>query len=148
MMVSPEQVAERYAQDRPGLTLVHFEERALPFFRVILDAVVQRKKDVPPIEEYVLRAVAAGMDTVDDIHGFLGLERQLVEAAIAAQWRADSIDYAAVPPSSEQRVRLSASGMQALEALQVLTPERMELVVDFDRLAWRISRLATPAPHR
>lgn len=148
MTVSAEDVARRVSQDRPGFTLLHFEEVALPFFRVILDSVIQRKKDVPPIEEFVLRAVAADLNTVEDIQGFLGLDRALVEAAIASQWQADSIDYGTLPGDPIQRVRLSARGKEALEGLQTMTPERMELVVDFDRLSWRVTRLASPAPLR
>lgn len=148
MITMTEAVARRFAQDRPGLTLLHFEEVALPLFRVILDAIVQRRKPVPPIEEFVLRSVASGLDTVDEIEGILGLERPLVEAAIASQWHTDNIDYGASLGDPVQRVRLSFTGQRALDELEMMTPERMELVVDFDRLTWGIARLATPAPLR
>ena len=53
-MTSPQDTAERYCSARPGFRLLSCEDAALPFFWLTLDAVVQEKKRLPPLHEYVL----------------------------------------------------------------------------------------------
>lgn len=134
-------VIERYAHARPGRTLLYWEDVALPLFRVTVDAVVQQRKPIRPIEEFVLRAVEAGVDTIDELADFLGLERPLIEEAVRSQWHADNLDYGPTPDDPTARLRLSNAGVRVLRELRLLTPERMELTVDFDRLTWKPRRL-------
>ena len=77
-MTSPATTARRFAGHRPGFELIHYEAVGLPYYRLVLDAVIQQR-NIGPIEEFVLRSVEAGLDEIDDITGLLGVERALVE---------------------------------------------------------------------
>ena len=70
-MSNPEAVARKHAGARPGFELIHYAEVGLPYYRLVLDSLVQRRKPVGPIEEFVLRAVNQGLDNLDDVSGEL-----------------------------------------------------------------------------
>lgn len=132
-----EEVIGRLAYARPGFRLAHFEDVALPYFRVTLDATIQRRKEVPPIEEFVLRAAQAGLNEVEDLAGYLGLEQALVEAAVVSLWQADAIDYGVRPGDTGPTIRLTEEGKRAARELRIIAPERTEIHVFFDRLTWK-----------
>ena len=59
--MTAEDVARRLAAARSGYQLVSYREVALPLFKVDLELLVLEKKKLPPIQEYVLRAVERGL---------------------------------------------------------------------------------------
>ena len=133
-MTSPAAVARRFAGYRPGFELVHYEEVGLPYYRLVLDALVQQRKPIGPIEEFLLRSVEAGLDRIDDITGLLGVERALLERAVVALNQQDHIDYRL---EGEARVlRITPLGTRALSGWKEMTPGRDEVLIGFDRLTW------------
>lgn len=133
-MTSPAGTARRFAGYRPGFELVHYEEVGLPYYRLVLDALIQQRKPIGPIEEFVLRSVEAGLDRIDDITGLLGVERALVERAVVSLNQQDHLDYRL---EGEARVlRMTPLGTRALSGWKEMTPVRDEVLIGFDRLTW------------
>ena len=77
--MSPDEIA-RHFDDRPGFNLVDFEEVGLPVYRLTSTVLSLQPKAYSPIEEFVLRAIEAGLDTIETVAGFLGIAASIVEA--------------------------------------------------------------------
>lgn len=136
-MMTPDETASRYAGHRPGFELIHFEEVALPYYRVVLDSLIQERKPISPIEEFVLRSVEAGITGIDDIAGLLGLDRALAEQAVVSLNQLDHLDYRL--EGDERVLRMTPLGTKALGGWKEMVPRREEILIGFDRLAWRSS---------
>jgi hypothetical protein len=131
-----DQVAEHYAGAKAGFRLLRCEDAALPMYWLTLDALVQERKRIPALEEYVLRSIAAGMDTVPSIAGMLGVEEPLVERAVSLLWEYDYLDY----PSFGQfgrSLQLTRQGRENLDELTLQSPQRREVWIAWDRILWR-----------
>ncbi len=133
-MNAPAETARRFAGHRPGFELVHFEEVGLPHFRLVLDALIQQRKPIGPIEEFVLASVEAGLDQIDDIIGLLGVERALVERAVVSLDQQDHLDYRM--EGTRGVVRITPLGTRALGGWKEMKPVRDEVLIGFDRLTW------------
>jgi hypothetical protein len=134
-MTPLEEIVERYSAARPGFRLLRCDEAALPFFWLTLDAVVQEKKRLPPLHEYVMRTIYAGHDTVAAIAGFLGVEASLVERVAADLWEYDYLDYPSIGALGRS-LRMTREGLTSLEELTLQGPERREIWIAFDRVLW------------
>src|SRR4051794_26052391 len=92
-MDSAPDIARRYARQRPGYELVSYREVALPLFQVALEVLVLDEMPVPPIQEFVLRAVSKGIDELPTIAGVLGLDEPLVRSATLELMHSDELVY-------------------------------------------------------
>jgi len=88
------EIAQRHARQRPGYELVSYREVALPLFRCELSAVVTEQKPIPPVQEFVLRAVAMGLRRHEEIAGLLGLEMDIARDAAVQLMRNDELALA------------------------------------------------------
>ncbi len=125
--------AARFADFWTGSDLVAYEPVAIPMFLVALEVVVQRKKPIPPIDEFALRVVNQGVMSLDAVSGFLGLEARLSEEAILNQLQASNLTY---QPSvhGDRELLLTSRGVEALGELASFVPERQEIQVVYDRM--------------
>lgn len=136
-MIDAAAVARKYAGSRPGFELVHYVEVGLPYYRLVLDSLTQQRKPVGPIDEFLLRAVSEGVDSLDDITGLLGVDRLLIEKSVLRMNQLDHLDYRV---EADKRVlRITPLGERALGGWMELAPQRQELMVGFDRLTWRVT---------
>ena len=81
--LTPEQVAKRYA-NRPGCRLLGYEQVGLAVFSMNLRVIVVEDCALPPIDEFIVRTMHAGLNSPEEISEFLGIEpivthRRLVE---------------------------------------------------------------------
>jgi hypothetical protein len=134
-MIDAQHVAQKYAGSRAGFELVHYQEVGLPYYKLVFDALIQERKPVGPIDEYLLRAVAEGIDTLEDVAGILGLERPLVDASVVRLNQVDHLDYRL--EGDRHVLRITALGERALGGWMESTPERRQLFLGFDRLTWQ-----------
>lgn len=125
--------AAKHAEFWAPNELVAYEPVGIPLFAVTLEAIVQRKKPIPPIDEFALRGVDAGLDTLDGVTGFLGLESRIAEEAVVNQ-REDGNLQSLPDESGVRRLTLTGRGHAALDQLAEYVPERMEIQVIFDRM--------------
>jgi hypothetical protein len=75
-------VVRRFAR-RPGYRLVTYREVGLPYWNIPVRCRLLARKDLPVIDEFVLKAVDAGLGQSDDIATFLTLPLGVVEAVMA-----------------------------------------------------------------
>jgi len=135
------EVAERHALSKPGYRLLACEPAALPFFVVTAPALLLQRKPVGPLDEFVLRSVADGLRTADEVAAFLGVETPLVSVSLTRLWQSDLIE---VPVGEGGRVlKLLPSGERALAELTDLAPIEQDVWFAFDRLRWRPSDVFT-----
>lgn len=135
MKISP--TASRYAASRPGYRLLRCEDAALPFSLITATALLQVRRSMPPIEEFVLRSIENGLTTQDGIAELLGLDAEITAKTLTRMWQADLID---TPGSSVGRgLTLTSQGREAIAELSVALPQEQEIFFFFDRLLLRPS---------
>lgn len=128
-------VAEKFASLHPRHRLLACEAAAIPFFVISAPALLQQRKPIPPIDEFVLRLVKLGLRTPVEVGRFLGLESVVTETTLSRLWQSDLIDF---PADIAGRVlRLTPQGEQTIEELSELKPLEREIWFAFDRLQWR-----------
>jgi hypothetical protein len=138
-MSSTEEIVERIARQRSDLELVSYREVALPVFKVELDLLVLETKALPPIQEYVLRAVDLGLGAVEQIAGLLGIGEQVVQGAAAELISSDNLVLVGgFHPGDSRGLKLTDKGAQtAAEASQVQAVE-VSLPVFVDGLTRKV----------
>ncbi len=137
-LISPEQcdqeqVARRY-DNRAGFDLVSYKEVGLPVYKITVQALTQIRKPIPPIEEYVLKAIHAGLSSEQDIAGLLGLEPSILREAMIELRLNENIDLIAPEDSVMQVWKLTKKGERTLREAQIIVPEERSFTINFDGL--------------
>ena len=117
----------RHHRRRPGFHLVDYEEVALPVYSLSLRVITLAHKKVPPIEEFVLRSVAAGMSSQEDVAAFLGLQPSVVRAALVSLAQTESLALAGLPGSRAQTLLMTQKGRAVLVDSEVIVPEEQSI---------------------
>lgn len=131
--MTPEEIARRFSR-RSGFRLVSYQPVALPLFRVTLKVLTVVRKEIPPIQEFVLKAIDAGLTMPQDLAGFLGLEQSIVNAGITSLMDSDDVVLSVVEGSRSQFLALTNKGKDTLEKAATITTEVMRVRVDVDGL--------------
>jgi hypothetical protein len=131
----------RQHRRRPGFHLVDFEEVALPVYILSLRVITLAHKKVAPIEEFVLRSVATGMSSQEDVAAFLGLQSNVVRGALVSLAQSESLALAGVAGSRAQALLMTQKGRAVLEDLELIVPEEQSFSVHFDGLLRRVELL-------
>jgi hypothetical protein len=76
--LSPNDIARRFGA-KPGFQLIDFTEVALPIFVIPVDAIVIAAKPLQLVDEFLMRSIAEGVNTLEEVSGFLGLEHLFVK---------------------------------------------------------------------
>lgn len=103
-------------------------------YKVTVQAITQIRKPIPPIEEYVLKAMDIGLNSEADIGGFLGLEQEIIKEAMINLRMSEDIDLIAPEGSSMQVWQLTKKGEKTLEDAQTIVPEERTFDLNFDGL--------------
>ncbi len=131
---STDATAQKFAHDRPGFRLVDYAEVGLPIYRIRIQAVLLRYKKIPPIEEFILKALNSGLTSAEDISEFLGLELIIINAGLAELLRTDNISLSAPAGSRMQELALTKKGKSTLQEAELVMPEERTLEIEFDGL--------------
>lgn len=129
-----DKVAQKFAHDRSGFRLVDYAEVGLPIYRIRIQAVLLNHKQIPPIEEFILKAFDAGLTSAKEISEFLGLELVIINASLAELMRADNISLSAPPGSRKQVLAMTQKGKNTLQEAELVVPEERTLEIEFDGL--------------
>lgn len=125
-------VADRFLS-RDGLQLRYAREIALPVYRLRLRAITILHKGIPPIEEFALRAILLGIDTMASITSFLGLEERVLQPALVSL--AESGDVSVLPGNAtESTFVLTAKGRVSSEKHVLSSTEERAFAMFFDAL--------------
>lgn len=125
-------IFRRYANARPGLKLLAVEDAALPVSLLRTDVLVQERRSLPAIEEFLLRFTETGVNTIDDIAKYMGLPNDLVLDAALRQTSSGNLSR-----QDSTRFTLTAQGTAFNRDLVATQPQVKEIAFVFDRLAWQ-----------
>lgn len=130
-MIYSDDVARSF-DDRPGFNLVDFEEVGLPIYRLTSTVLTLMPKAYNPIEEFVLRAIDAGLSRVPSIAGLLGISEQIVEGTASSLIKDDDLVV-----DSAGELRLTRKSERVLAGESTIRPREQSLVFYFDALTRR-----------
>jgi DNA-binding MarR family transcriptional regulator len=140
--MSLEQILEQTAHARPGYDLVSFKEAGLPVYVLKLRILVLERKELSPIEEAVLKAVRAGLDSPGSIYEFLGLSRTVLNPVLASLNTTELINYSRGAADADAKVTLAAKGRLALAEAATVKPQERVVSVCFDALTKKLLLIA------
>jgi len=119
MPIDAEAIARRYAV-RPGCRFVGFKAVGISVFVLKVRALVLEPREVPPIEEFLLRFLAEGIETPKLLCELMGIEYRLVESRLVELRRQEVIDVQgdAETPRDQIRCQLTDKGREAAQMLR------------------------------
>ena len=129
--MTPEEIAQRH-QYRTGYRLADYGEVGLPVYLLTVRTLTLAHKKISPIEEFVLKAIDAGLQTVEALTRFLGLQGRVITAVLADLARTESVTLVAIPGVLTQSLRLTQKGRKSLEAAETIEPEERTFQIYFD----------------
>ena len=141
MKSDTEELAERYADFKPGFRLLAVEQAAIPVFAVTASVLLQQRKPIAPINEYVLRSIQQGIEDPKLISEFLGLEPESLNNAITKLWQSDLIEVSNINGNVD--LRLTSEGNNSLNELSELVPVAQDIWFTFNRLNWKAVPIST-----
>lgn len=128
--MNADEIVRRFSK-RPGFKLVSYQEVGLPVWKLFLRILVLAHREIPPVEEFVLRSVQAGVRQLKDVNGLLGLEERVTLSAAAALV---GNDFLTSIPANETTFSLTPRGTHALSEMGELLPQETMVQVHFDGL--------------
>jgi hypothetical protein len=136
--MSAADVAGRFAK-RPDFELIAYADVGLPYWRLRTRCELLSRKPISPIDEFILRAVGAGVERRDDLLMLLGLDDVVLDGAVGGMLAEDWLTSV-----GDEQVRATEKGRAAEQAaVQERSEERM-VTFEFDGLLRRPSLLALP----
>ncbi len=105
--------ARRHAHALPGHTLLAAEPCAIPSSVLTVDVLVEQSEDLEAGQKYTLRALLGGIDTVEDLQLFLGLDDGDTGRAVAGLLLAEYITYQPPADGGLRRLQLLPAGQEA-----------------------------------
>jgi hypothetical protein len=120
--LEPNDIARRFGA-KPGFQLIDFIQVALPVFIVPIDAIVIASKPLQLVDEFLLRSISEGINTLEAIAGFLGLENTFVKKRLGELIGQDLLAYGPDEVGLAKAV-LTTKGTDALKKLLVVQPKR------------------------
>jgi DNA-binding MarR family transcriptional regulator len=138
--------ARRHAHALPGHLLLAAEHCAIPASTLTVDVLVEQVEDLDSAQKYALRAMLHGIDTVEDLQLFMGLEGGDTARAVAGLLAAEYIDYRPPAAGEARRLSLLPAGLEAARDAQLRRPAATSIQVVYDRLTksvtdWRKASL-------
>ncbi|MBD2606315.1 hypothetical protein H6G81_17705 [Scytonema hofmannii FACHB-248] len=124
----------RRYNNRAGFDLVGCKAVGLPVYKITVQALTQLRKPIPPIEEYVLKAIDAGLSSEEDIGAFLGIEKPIIKDAMVNLRMSENIDLIAPDGSLMQVWKLTKKGVTTLRDAKIIVPEERTFDINFDGL--------------
>jgi hypothetical protein len=126
-----EEIVRRLGR-RPGYHLLTYREVGLPFWKTPVRCRVLAKKDLPPLDEFVLRCVDVELQHSPQIAAFLGLTNRVVESVMGGLVASGHL--VPTPPQNEGPLRyvLTERGRLALRELGEVVPVERDISVSYD----------------
>lgn len=127
-----ELIRRRFGNQRPGLDLLSITEAAIPVTVLRVDVLAQERKQLPLLDEFIVRFVHEGVQTVSDLAPLLGLEHDQVLNAAAEQISEGNVRH------NGGRLTLTPQGTEVARDVAAVQPVLKQIPVPFDRIVWRI----------
>lgn len=136
MSMTIEDIAARYNR-LPGFRLVSYQRVALPFWIATFDALVIAEKNMPVLDEFILRAIERNVSTTADLAGFLGLSEKLIVRRLGGLLKEDYISVKPYADGMPSFIALTRKGDEALKAIARTQPRRERIAIPYDGIARR-----------
>lgn len=133
-----EEVLEEASSARAGYELASFKEAGLPVYLLTVRVLTLEHKPLSPIDEGVLKAVTAGLDTPDDISAFLGLSSNVLTPVFAGLNTLELISYIRAVDEGKPKVLVTSKGRIALTEAATITPQERTLKICLDAINRRL----------
>lgn len=116
-MAEVEKVAKRFSH-RPGCRFVGAQEVGIAVYVMDLRVIVLEPREIPPIDEFLLRGLRLAVERESELSSFLGLDRRTVRNRLTELYRAELI--APIPESEKDDpcCRLTLKGTSVTDSLQ------------------------------
>jgi hypothetical protein len=132
-----EQVAQRYSS-LDGFRLADYCTVALPFWFVAYEAQVLAEKPIPLLDEFLLRALRAHVNTVTDLGAFLGVGEKITIRRLGRLHAAGYIKVVPAQFGAPCTYALTVTGETSLRDAASIQPKEQKIVVAYDGVAQRI----------
>ena len=131
-----EDLARDHQDDHPGYILTDWYDAAFPSYEISLRVLMQDEQPLPPIEEFVLRTLEAGVGTIHEVSDVLGLEDEIVSRALERLHRLGMVIIVRSDRGDgpSETIHITTKGRQILATLVVLRPEEESLSLCLDAL--------------
>jgi len=131
--------ARRHAHALPGHILLAAELSAIPSSALTVDVLAEQSEDLEASQKYALRAMLYGIDTVENLQLFLGLDDGDTGRAVAGLLVAEYIDYRPPAEGEARRLQLLPAGQEAARDAQLRRPKSTSIQVVYDRLTMTVT---------
>ena len=130
-----EEIADRF-DNRTGHKLVAYGAVGLPLYRLTTVGLCLAKKSLDPIEEFVLRSVLAGAESLAETAGFLGLQMSVIDSCVADLIRMECVRLVSSTssPSSLSQIELTSKGRELASDLEATVPLEQTVIFCVDGL--------------
>jgi hypothetical protein len=132
--MTTEEIAARHSKV-PGYTLIDIAEVALPIWSIDIDAIVIAKKTLPITDEFLLRSIEAGLDTVPQLTGFLGLTERFLHKRLTGLMSSDCLRVKPLVKGKSSVLSLTKRGCESLSALKAQQARRENLTYLYDGIS-------------
>lgn len=130
-------LVDQFASKRPGLRLIAVEPAALPVTLLNVTVLAQERKQLPLLEEFILRCSASGVIRLEAIAELLGIELPMAEECAVGLVARSLAQY----HPKRRAVTLTATGQIAARDLAEIVPSERTFKVPFDRTTWAVSNV-------
>jgi hypothetical protein len=125
---------EAFKHARPGCKLVAIEDCGIPVTSLEVNLLTQRKREMAIVDEFVLRLLASGPMSREQVGSILGLQSELV-IEILARLISDTV---VVQERESKLLRISAFGRHVLDKDGEFFPTNHAESIFFNRVTWEI----------
>ena len=119
--------------DHQGMKLIDFAEVALPVYRITSNVLVHQKVELDTIEEFILRSVNLGFNSVEKINEILGLSTEITKEGLTQLIRSDLIIE-----KTNGIVELTSQGKESVHNHSKVRPEEQQIIFDYDGLIRKV----------
>ena len=128
-----EETAARF-DNRAGYKLIAYGSVGLPLYRLTAVALCLAKKNLDPIEEFILRSVLVGTDCLEDVAGLLGLEPSVIESCMVELIRKECLRVLPADTADRRQVELTTKGSDLARDEENTVPVEQTVVFYVDGL--------------
>ena len=116
------EIARRHCS-KPGFKLIDCLQVALPVFVIPIEAIVIASKPLGLVNEFVLRSIAEGINTLPELSGFLGLDEVFMKKRLCELITSDLVSYGATQ-EGQPLAQLTIKGIEAVKNTALVQPVR------------------------
>ena len=124
--MTPEEIAQKL-ENRPGFQLVDYAQVGLPVYRLWIDVVSLERREIPSVQEFILRLLNSGVGDASTLSGLLGIDGRVfgtcITALLSNMWIAEEADNNYI---------LTKKGKDVLQEGADISPQDETIAIDFD----------------